>query len=65
MADQPRQSGLTQTFTVPNEDDIYDDPLIALLEDAPGPTEETNTSNLYNTKETVTMFFNSSYSPTV
>jgi hypothetical protein len=65
MANQPRQSGLTQTFTVPNEDDMYDDPSIALLEDALRPTEETNTSGLYNTDETITAFFNSSYSPTV
>jgi hypothetical protein len=65
MADRPRRSGLTQTFAVPDEDDIYDDPSIAPLEDAPGPAEETDTSDLYNTEETITAFFNDSYSPTV
>jgi hypothetical protein len=65
MADRPRRSGLTQTFAVPDEDDIYNDPSIALLEDASGPTEETDTSGLYNTDETITAFFNGSYSPTV
>ena len=42
MADRPRRSGLTQRFAVPDEDDIYDDPSIALLEDASGPAEETH-----------------------
>jgi hypothetical protein len=65
MADRPRRSGLTQTFAVPDEDDIYDDPSIAPLEDAPGHTEETNASSLYNTNETITAFLNGSYSPTV
>jgi hypothetical protein len=65
MADRPRRSGLTQTFAVPDEDDIYDDPSIAPLEDALGPTEETDTSGLYNTEETIPAFFNGSYSPTV
>jgi hypothetical protein len=36
MADRPRRSGFTQTFTVPDEDDIYDNLSIAPLEDAPG-----------------------------
>jgi hypothetical protein len=48
MADRPRRSSLTQTFAVTDEDDIYDDLSIAPLEDAPGPTEETSTSSLYN-----------------
>jgi hypothetical protein len=65
MADRPRRSGLTQTFAAPNEDDIYDDLTIAPLEDALGPTEETDTSGLYNTDETITAFFNGSYSLTV
>ena len=65
MASRPRRSGLTQTFAVPDEDDIYDDPPIAPLEDALGPTEETDTSGLYNTGETITAFFNGLYSPTV
>jgi hypothetical protein len=65
MANRPRRSGLTQTSAVPDEDDIDDDPSIAPLEDAPGPTEETDTLGIYNTDETIAMFFDSSYSPTV
>jgi hypothetical protein len=65
MADRPRLSGLTQTFAVPDEDDVYDDPSIAPLEDAPGPAEDTDNSGLYNTNETIAAFFNGSYSPTV
>jgi hypothetical protein len=65
MADRLRRSGPTQTFAVPDEDDIYDDLSIAPLEDALGPTEETDTSGLYNTSETITAFFNGLYSLTV
>jgi hypothetical protein len=65
MADQPRRSGLTQTSAVPDEDVIYHDPSIAPLEDSLGPAEETDTLGLYNTDETIAVFFNSSYSPTV
>jgi hypothetical protein len=65
MADRPRRSGFTQTFTIPDEDDIYDNLSIALLEDAPGPAEETDTSSLYNTNETIAAFFNGSYNPTL
>jgi hypothetical protein len=65
MADRPRRSGLTQIFAVPDEDDIYDNPSIVPLEDAPGYTEETNASSLYNTNEIITAFLNGSYSPTV
>lgn len=38
MADRTRRSSLTQTFAVPDEDDIYYDPSIAPLEDPSGRT---------------------------
>jgi hypothetical protein len=65
MAERPTQSGLTQTFAVPDKDDIYDDPSIAPLEGALGSVEETDTLGLYSTNETIAVFFNSSYSLTV
>ena len=65
IVNRPRRSGPTQTFAVPKEDDIYDDPSITPLEDALKRTEETDTSGLYNAGETITAFFNGLYSPTV
>jgi hypothetical protein len=55
MANRPRRGGLTQTFGVPNEDDIYDDALITLLDES-GPTEDTNSSGLHDISETLAAF---------
>ena len=61
MASRSRRSGLTQTFAVPDEDDIYDNASITPLEDAPRPAEETGTSSLHDINETIAAVSNNSY----
>jgi hypothetical protein len=64
MANRPRRSGLTQTFAVPNEDDIYDDASIAQLDES-GPTEDTDSSGLHDISETLAAFLNDANTPTI
>lgn len=52
MASRPRRSGLTQTFAIPNEDDIYDDASIAPLDES-GSTEDTDSPGLHDISETL------------
>jgi hypothetical protein len=64
MANRPRRSGLTQTFAVPNEDDIYDDASIAQLDES-GPTEDTDSSGLHEISETLAAFLNDANTLTI
>ncbi|CAG5137353.1 uncharacterized protein ALTATR162_LOCUS72 [Alternaria atra] len=61
MTNRPRRSGATQTFAVPDEDDIYDNSpaSIALLEEEFGPVEDTNSPSFSdnNIDETLAAFF--------
>jgi hypothetical protein len=57
MANRPRRSSLTQKFAIPNEDYIYDDIIIVLLDES-GPTEDTNSSGSYDIRETLAAFLN-------
>jgi hypothetical protein len=61
MANCPRRSRLTQTFAVPDEDDIYDDASIAPL-DKTGTAEDTNNTNLIDINKTITAFLNNANS---
>jgi hypothetical protein len=57
MANRPRRSRLTQTFAVPDEDDIYDNVLIAPL-DKLGTAEDTDNTSLVNSNERIAAFLN-------
>jgi hypothetical protein len=61
MTNRPRRSGATQTFAVPDEDDIYNNSpgSIALLEEEFKPVEDTNSPNFPNNtiNETPAAFF--------
>jgi hypothetical protein len=61
MANRPRRSGATQTFAVPDEDDIYDDSpaSIALLKEESEPVEDTNSPSFPDNdiNETLAAFF--------
>jgi hypothetical protein len=57
MANRPRRSRLTQTFAVPNEDDIYNDVSIAPLDES-GTAEDTENTSLININETIVAFLN-------
>jgi hypothetical protein len=74
MANRPRSSGATQTFAVPDEDDIYDHSpaSITLLEEEFEPVEDTNSPSFPNNdiNETLAAYFydgnsNSNSVPTV
>jgi hypothetical protein len=57
MANRPRRSRLTQTFAVPNKDNVYDNALIAPLDES-GTAEDTNNTSLININERITAFLN-------
>jgi hypothetical protein len=61
MAYRPRRSGATQTFAVPNKDNIYNNLLasIALLEEEFKPVEDSNSPSFPNNNinETLAAFF--------
>ena len=63
MAHRPRRSGATQTFAIPDEDDIYNDSSasIALLEEEFEPVEDTNSPSFPNNhmNKTLAAFFSS------
>ncbi|KAF2628304.1 hypothetical protein BU25DRAFT_458144 [Macroventuria anomochaeta] len=55
MANCPRRSHLTQTFVVPDEDDIYDDASIAPLDET-RTAEDTDNTSLIDINETIATF---------
>ncbi|CAG5180852.1 uncharacterized protein ALTATR162_LOCUS9469 [Alternaria atra] len=61
MTNRPRRSGATQTFAVPDEDDIYNNSpaSITLLEEEFRPVEDTNSPSFSdnNINETLAAFF--------
>jgi hypothetical protein len=57
MANRPRRSRLTQTFAVPNEDDIYDDASIAPLDET-GTAEDTDNNSLIDINKTIAALLN-------
>jgi hypothetical protein len=61
MANHPRRSCLTQTFAVPDEDDIYDDASIAPLDES-GTAEDTDNTSLIDINETIAAFLNNTNS---
>ena len=60
MTNRQRRSGATQTFAVPDEDDIYNDSLasIAQLEGEFKPVEDINSPSFHNNiDKTLAAFF--------
>jgi hypothetical protein len=57
MANRPRRSRLTQTFAVPNEDNIYDNASIAPLDES-GTAEDTDNTSLIDINERIAAFLN-------
>ncbi|KAI0616173.1 hypothetical protein TUN199_11839, partial [Pyrenophora tritici-repentis] len=57
MTNRPRRSRLTQTFVIPDEDDIYDDASIAPLDET-GAAEDTENTSLIDINETIAAFLN-------
>jgi hypothetical protein len=57
MANRPRRSRLTQTFAVPDEDDIYDNASITPLDES-GTAEDTDNTSLIDINERIAAFLN-------
>jgi hypothetical protein len=57
MANCPRRSHLTQTFAIPDENDIYDNASIALLDES-GTAENTDNTSLTDINKTIAAFLN-------
>jgi hypothetical protein len=57
MANRPKRSRLTQTFAVPDKDNIYDNALIAPLDES-GTAEDTDDTSLIDINETIATFLN-------
>jgi hypothetical protein len=57
MANCPRRSHLTQIFAVPDENDIYDNASIALLDES-GTAENTDNTSLTDINKTIAAFLN-------
>ncbi|KAF7448758.1 Dimer-Tnp-hAT domain containing protein [Pyrenophora tritici-repentis] len=57
MANRPRRSRVTQTFAVPDEDDIYDNASIAPLDES-GTAEDTDNTSLIDINERIASFLN-------
>jgi hypothetical protein len=64
MTNRPQRSGLTQTFAIPHEDDIYEDASIAPLDES-GPTKDTDSSGLHDISETLAAFLADTKTPTI
>jgi hypothetical protein len=64
MVNRPRRSGLTQTFAIPHEDDIYEDASIASLDEL-GPTKDTDSPGLHDISETLAAFLDDANTPTI